>query len=97
MYGQGTRVWANDKEKMWDAWFKTFNPDRMENAEDFDTYLEAKDLLDGYRKGDSIITNSGATNGLYELLINPKYIRLILKYDPDDPRQVFTNKIPQYR
>lgn len=69
----------------------------MENEEDYETYLEAKILLDGYRKGQSIITNSGATNGLYELLINPKYIRLILKYDPDDPRQVFTNKISQFQ
>lgn len=97
MYGQGTMVWANDKEKMWNYWLKTFSPDRMENEEVYETYLEAKDLLDGYRKGESIVTNSGATNGLYELLINPKYIRLILKFDLDDPRQVFTNKISQYR
>lgn len=97
LYGEGSRKWVKDKEGMWNAWFRTFSPDRMENAEDFDTYLEAKDLLDGYRKGQSIITNSGATDGITELLINPKYIRLILKYDPDDPRQVFTNKIPQYR
>ena len=59
----------------------------MENEEDYETYLEAKDLFDGYKKGESIITNSGATNGITELLINPKYIRLILKYDPRNAEQ----------
>lgn len=87
--GKNAPAWVKDKAKMWDGWFDTFDANKMDNEKDYQTYLEAYQLMDDYKRGNKIISNSGNTNPMAELLTTPKYIDLIMKYNPDDAKRVF--------
>ena len=79
---KGAKVWLKDKAKVWDNWLNSFDAESMDNEADYRTFLEATQLMDDYNKNRNIITNSGNNNPMVELLTNPKYVRLLLKYNP---------------
>lgn len=83
---------AKNATQMWDGWFNTFDPDKMDNEADYNSYLEAFQLLDDYKHGRNILTDSGNTHGIQELMTNPKFIDLILRYNPNDASKVFKLK-----
>lgn len=79
---KGAKVWLKDKAKAWNQWINSFDAESMENEEDYKAFLEATQLIDDYNNNRNIVANSGNTNPMAELLTNPKYVRLLLKYEP---------------
>ena len=79
---KGASVWLKDKAKVWDNWLSSFDAEKMDNEEDYRAFLEASQLMEDYNNNRNIITNSGNNNPMAELLTNPKYVRLLLKYNP---------------
>ena len=87
--GKNAPAWTKDKAQVWDSWFDTFDANKMDNEKDYQTYLEAYQLMDDYKRGGKILTQSGNTHPMAELLTNPKYVKLLTKYSPDDAKKVF--------
>lgn len=87
--GKNAPAWVKDKAKVWDNWLDTFDASKMENEDDYKAYLEATQLVDDYKKGQKIMSNTGNTNAMAELLTVPKYVNLLMKYNPDDAKKVF--------
>jgi len=87
--GKNAPAWVKDKAKVWDNWLDTFDASKMENEDDYKAYLEATQLVDDYKRGGKILTQSGNTHPMAELLTNPKYVKLLTKYSPDDAKRVF--------
>ena len=82
-------AWTKDKAKVWDDWFDTFDANKMENDKDYQAYLEAFQLMDDYKRGKKMVAEDGNTHPMAELLTNPKYVKLLTKYNPDDAKKVF--------
>lgn len=87
--GKNAPAWTKDKAQVWDSWFDTFNANKMDDEKDYQAYLEAYQLMDDYKRGGKILTQSGNTHPMAELLTNPKYVKLLTKYSPDDAKKVF--------
>jgi len=82
--GKNAKAWANEGNKIWDNWLKTFDAESMDNEDDYKTFLEAEQLLNDYKKGNKIMSKSGNTNPMAELMTDPRFVKMLMKYNPDD-------------
>lgn len=82
--GKNAKAWANEGNKIWGNWLKTFDAETMDNEDDYKTFLEAEQLMDDYKKGNKIMSKSGNTNPMSELMTDPRFVKMLVKYDQDD-------------